>query len=261
MTWYQSDGLTAGLTATVGKIVSNTSVGVARIEFDGIANQFAAYDTTRQRLGIDGTNGLRLWDTAGVLGLQSSAGGLVTGTGNNRAELLGDGLTLYQNNTQSLKLDTATGKMIAGNSSTGQRIEVDASGFSMYDANNTLGIHSTTNGWSTGVAPAGRVEMDPLGFRAIDPLGTTTFELFANGSPSRFRGTINADGGIIQPVISDGLIGASNKHAWLNSAGTEIAYIGTAAAAGSDQYSSAVLATPGLRNYWRLGESYGPGVQ
>ena len=257
MTFYQADGLTAGLTVTAGKVVSNTSPSVARIEFDGILNQFSAYDTVRQRLSIDGTNGLRVWDAAGVLGLTSSAGGLVTGTGANRAELLADGLTLYQNNQQSLKLDTATGKMIAGASSTGQRIELDVFGFSMYDSTNTLGVHSTTNGWSTGVAPDGRVEMDSLGLRAINPAGAKTFEIFASGAPSRFSGTINADGGITQPVVSDGLIGASNKHAWMNSAGAEIAYIGAAAAAGSDQYSTAILATSGLRNYWRLGEGAG----
>ena len=258
MTFYNSDGVTAGLVATAGKIVSNTSVGVARVEFDGVVNQFAAYDTVRQRLGIDGTNGMRLWDAAGVLGLQSSAGGLVTGVGASRVELLGDGITLYNAGQRSIKLDAALGEFIAGTEAIGQRIEIDLNGFRMYDDNNILGIHSINNGWSTALEPNGRVEMDSLGLRAIDPGGLKIFELFSDGiTPSYFRGALAADGGIIQPVTADGTVLDGNKYSWRDSTDYEVAYLGTAMAAGSDQYSSSVSATEIIRNYWRLDETGG----
>ncbi|HWI67809.1 MAG TPA: hypothetical protein VNS88_05485, partial [Nitrospiraceae bacterium] len=215
MTFYQSDGLTAGLVATAGKVVSNTSVAVARVEFDGVVNQFAAYDTVRQRLGIDGTNGLRLWDAAGVLGLQSSAGGLITGTTGNRAELLGDGLTLYTSDVRSIKLDASTGKLIAGINDTGVRIEIDNAGLRSYDINNVLGLHTSNYGGITAGDPNTYAEMDKYGMRAVGTGGrtaNTTFEVFTDGiRDAIFKTGIDVGGVIALGISTDNIIHDENK--------------------------------------------------
>jgi Concanavalin A-like lectin/glucanases superfamily/Carbohydrate binding domain len=267
LTFYQSDGSTVGLVATVGKLVSNTSAVIARVEFDGIANQFSAYDggaqtavggAVGQRLGIDGTNGLRLWNTAGGLGLQSSEGGLVTGLGSSRAELMAGGLTLYSGGFQSVKLDSATGKLVASAAGATARVELDNAGFRVYDSDNVLGVHSTDSGWSTGLSPEGRVEMDKYGLRVYTYGQHVKFAVPTDGeSAALFIGEINADEGLYQPVTTDGLVSTNAQHQWRDPAFNTVAYIGTSMTASSDQYSTSIRLTPGIRNIWRLGETSG----
>jgi microcystin-dependent protein len=256
MRFYESGGVNIGLTATAGRISTSNAGTGARVEMDGVGDQFAIYDATRQRIGLDGPNGLRIWDSAGNLGLQSSAGGLVTGAGTERAELLADGLTLYAGGVQSVKLDTGSGRFLAGADLISQRIELDRQGMRFYDDNNALGIRTTETGFATGDTPDPYVAMNTLGLWAYGAGGSQIFSVDLSAGYGYFRGNIDALG-LTQTVALDGVIGSGNKHSWRNPDSTEIAFLGVAASTGANMYGAAVTATAGLRNYWRLSETTG----
>lgn len=272
MRFYETDGTTVGLDARAGRITTSTTALTARAELDGVGNQFAVYDAgsqtasggaVGQRIGIDGTNGMRIWDSVGNLGLQSSAGGLVTSTvlGSSRVEVLGSGVTLYgSGGTRSVSLDAATGKFVAGAAvSSGERVELDSVGMRLYDAAGALGLQTNAGGLLAGTAGGAGVALTPLGLIGTNAEGVTTFGLYADGvTPATFSGHLVASGGLEMPTTSDGLLSASNKVSWRDALANEVASIGATTAFGPDTYDDAVLSgSPRAGDYWQMGDAVG----
>jgi hypothetical protein len=232
-----ADAITATLTIT-GKRIQTAASPNARVVLEGdqdipvVGEQrgLKIYDASNvKRLDLDGLNGLRIFDSAGVQGLQTSSGGFVTGTGGTRGEFTKDGIKFLIGGVPSIQIQAATGKLIAGVGATGTRMELWQEALDGYDdldehimklSPYSLIFYDRYNG-----SGLGRSALSPVDFTFINSLGTRFSYFDVAGGKVTFGPDTGAekivfDGGIQKFYDSAGVLGLQTSSGGLATSAT-----------------------------------------
>ena len=194
MRFYDSAG-TLGLYSDFGGLRTSSTTTYTTLDPTGLRMVNAGIE----RVHLSGTAGLELQDTAGVVRVNLSATGGLKTTGATGVVMLDDSgiggynsTTTFDNSTQVVKIDRATGKLVTG-SPVGARMEADRTSIRFHNAAQVQQFSIIDGVLTTGTADTGgRVRMDSAGIKAYDVGGLQSFSLsnaglLAIGQPSPAR--------------------------------------------------------------------------